>query len=77
MDTDEKNSFETICEQLGLSVSSAFKIFAKKVVRERRIPFDVSLDNFYSPSNIRYLEKVASEIDSGKASLSEHELIED
>ena len=44
------------------------------MVRERRIPFDVSLDPFYSESNMKYLEKVTSEIDSGKAKLSEHEL---
>ncbi len=49
-------------------------MFAKKVVREKRIPFDLSLDPFYSESNMKHLEKVTSEIDSGKAKLSEHEL---
>ena len=77
MDIDEKNSFESICEQLGLTVTTAFKMFAKKVIREQRIPFDVSIDPFYSPSNISYLEKVTSEIDSGKAKLVEHDLIEE
>lgn len=77
MDVDEKNSFESVCEQLGLTVTTAFKMFAKKVVRERRIPFEVSIDPFYSPSNIEYLEKVTSEIDSGKAKLVEHDLIEE
>ena len=77
MDIDEKNSFESICEQLGLTVTTAFKMFAKKVIREQRIPFDVSIDPFYSPSNISYLEKVTSEIDSGRAKLVEHDLIEE
>jgi hypothetical protein len=44
--------------------------------REKRIPFEVSIDPFYSDENISYLKKVTSEIDSGKAVLSEHELIE-
>ena len=77
MDTDEKKSFEDICEQLGLTITTAFKMFAKKVVREHRIPFDLSLDPFYSSSNIQYLEKTTKEIDSGKANLAEHELIEE
>lgn len=76
MDTEEKDTFEDICEQLGLTVSTAFKIFVKKVIREQRIPFDLSLDPFYSKPNIQYLEKVTQEIDSGKAVLSEHELVE-
>ena len=31
MDTDEKNSFEDVCDQLGLTITVAFKMFAKKV----------------------------------------------
>ena len=77
MESSEKNSFEEICDQLGLSITTAFKMFAKKVIREKRIPFDVTLDPFYSEGNIRHLEKVVSDIDSGKAKLVEHELIED
>ena len=76
MDTDEKNSFEDICEQLGLSITSAFKIFAKKVIREKRIPFDVSLNNFYSETNLNHINKVINEIESGSAKLIEHDLIE-
>ena len=34
--------------------TTAFTIFAKKVSREKRIPFDVSVDPFYSESNMRY-----------------------
>ena len=76
MDTDEKNSFEEVCDQLGLTITAAFKMFAKKVIRERRIPFDLTLDPFYSGTNLHYLEKITSEIDSGKAHLKEHKLAE-
>ncbi len=76
MDTDEKKSFEDICEQLGLTITTAFKMFAKKVIREHRIPFDLTLDPFYTDTNIHYLENVTKEIDSGKANLAEHELAE-
>ena len=45
---------------------------------ETKMPLIFSLDNdpFYSRSNLEYLEKVTSEIDSGVAKLEEHELIE-
>ena len=79
MDSEEKNSFEDVCEQLGLTVTSAFKMFAKKVIREKRIPFEVSLessDPFYSESNMRYLSKIANEVKNGTAKLVEHDLIE-
>ncbi len=76
MDADEKNSFENICEQLGISITAAFKMFTKKVIREKRIPFDLALDPFYSESNMQHLSKIVSEIDSGKAVLQEHDLIE-
>ncbi|MBQ6502514.1 MAG: type II toxin-antitoxin system RelB/DinJ family antitoxin [Flexilinea sp.] len=76
MDSDVKRSMEQACAELGLSMSAAFNIFARKVGREKRIPFDVSVDPFYSESNIRYLEKKWQDIKEGKAHFTEHELIE-
>lgn len=77
MDEELKKNMEEICKDLGLSMTTAFTIFAKKMTREKRIPFDVSVDPFYSESNITYLKKVIDDIESGKAVLAEHELIED
>lgn len=77
IDTEDKISLEQLCDNLGLSLSTAFKIFAKKMIREQRIPFDVSLDNFYSENNLKYLERVITDIESGSANLAEHQLIED
>lgn len=39
MDEETKTAFEKFCEEIGLSVSAAFNIYAKTVVREQRIPF--------------------------------------
>lgn len=77
MDEELKKSMEETCKDLGLSMTTAFTIFAKKMTREKRIPFDVSVDPFYSESNTAYLKKVVEDIESGKAVLAEHELIED
>lgn len=77
LDSDVKRRMEQACSDMGLSMSAAFTIFAKKAGRERRIPFEVSADPFYSESNIRYLEDIARDIREGKAHFEEHELIED
>ena len=72
-----KKSMEQACSELGLSMSAAFTVFAKKVGREKRIPFEVSVDPFYSDSNIRYLEQKMADYKAGKIKLAEHELIEE
>ncbi len=77
MDEELKKNMEETCKDLGLSMTTAFTIFAKKMTREKRMPFDVSVDPFYSESNMTYLKKVIDDIDSGKAVLVERELIED
>ena len=77
LDYDVKKSMEQACADMGLSMSAAFTIFAKTVGRERRIPFEVSADPFYSAANIRYLERKMEDYKAGRLQVAEHELIED
>lgn len=77
MDEEDKKGMEEVCKELGLSMTTAFTLLAKKMRRERRIPFEVSIDPFYSDANISYLQQVTSEVDSGRAKLAEHPLQED
>lgn len=76
MDEELKKSMEETCAEMGLSMTTAFTIFAKKVSREKRIPFEISADPFFSENNMKYLEKVISDIETGQANLVEHDLIE-
>lgn len=76
VDDDVKKNAERTLDDIGLSMSAAINIFLKKVAREKRIPFELSADPFYSESNIKYLEKIVNDIKSGKANFSEHDLIE-
>ena len=75
LDADVKKSMEQACSDMGLSMSAAFTIFAKKVGRERRIPFEVSADPFYSEENIAELERRIADMKAGR-NTHEHELIE-
>ncbi len=66
IDETTKKQMEQICNELGITMSTAFNMFAKKVIREKRIPFEISIDPFYSESNMKYLEKVIKDIETGK-----------
>lgn len=44
IDTELKKNVEEIFSALGLTTSAAFNIFAKAVVRQKGIPFDLSLN---------------------------------
>ena len=77
LDADVKKSMEKACADMGLSMSAAFTIFAKKVGRERRIPFEVSADPFWSEANIRHLEEIVRDVREGRARFAEDALIED
>lgn len=74
MDTELKKGMESVCRDMGLSMTTAFTMFAVKVNREKRIPFEVCVDPFYSASNMAHLSRVTAEIDSGRAAPVEHEL---
>ena len=76
MDTDLKRGMEEICRELGISLSTAFTIYARKVTREKRIPFDLAIDPFYSPANLDRLAQVREDVDAGR-NMSLHDLIED
>ena len=70
MDPELKRSMEQVCQELGLSMSTAFK----KMAREHRIPFEVSADPFYSPANLAHLRRGIAALNAGHG--TEHELIE-
>ena len=69
-----KTCFEQICADIGLSVNAALNIFVKRVVRDGKIPFELSADRFYSESNMRHLRASAAAARAGR--VKEHELIE-
>ena len=73
LDATVKKDMEQVCAELGLSMSAAFTIFAKKVGSERRIPFEVSADPFYSESNMAHLRRGIAALNAGKG--REHEIL--
>lgn len=44
MDANLKKQFEAFCADMGMTMTTAVNIFARKAVRENRIPFEISGD---------------------------------
>ena len=41
MEENLKTQFEDLCDSFGMNMNTAFNVFARAVVRERRIPFEI------------------------------------
>lgn len=74
MDEKLKKQAEILFEDMGLNMTTAITMFAKAVVRQNKIPFEISADPFYSEENQRHLQKAIADLEGGKGQI--HELIE-
>jgi DNA-damage-inducible protein J len=76
IDADLKKELDSILREMGMNITTAFTIFAKKVARERRIPFEITApDPFYSEENMKILKSRIADMDAG-SNVAAHELIE-
>ncbi|MCL2701732.1 MAG: type II toxin-antitoxin system RelB/DinJ family antitoxin [Phycisphaerae bacterium] len=68
MDSEVKSQFDEFCAQVGMNTTVAFNMFARAVLRERRLPFEVTTesDPFYSESNLAHLRRGVAALNSGK-----------
>ena len=67
MDDDVKQNAEQTLNEIGLSMSTAINIFLKTVVRENRVPFELSADPFYGKENTEELKRRAENVRTGKS----------
>ena len=76
IDEKTKKEMEVICSELGITVSTALNIFIKKMTREKRIPFEVSIDPFYSESNMKAIEESIQQLKENKVVVKTMEELE-
>lgn len=74
MDENLKKQVEILFDEMGLNMTTAITMFAKAVVRQNKIPFEIAADPFYSESNQMHLRKAIADLEAGKGQV--HELIE-
>lgn len=41
MDENLKRQFDELCNEFGMTATTAFNVFARAVVREKKIPFEI------------------------------------
>jgi DNA-damage-inducible protein J len=68
IDKELKEQAESLFSELGMNTTTAFNIFVRQAVRQRKIPFEISADSdpFYSESNMKWLKESIKEIEEGK-----------
>ena len=74
LDSEVKEQVQQVFNHLGMDMTTAINIFLKAVAREKRIPFELSADPFYSASNMAHLRRGVAAMNAGKG--VEHELID-
>ena len=77
IDDELKSRADSIFEELGLSMTTAFTMFIRQTIRQGGIPFEITTrtDPFYSAENMRVLHESIKKAKEGK--LTVHELIEE
>lgn len=77
-DDKMKKELDELCDELGMNLTTFFTIYAKKALRERGIPFEISAkkDPFYSESNMRRIRESEEQIRQGKVVIKTMEELE-
>ena len=68
LEDNMKKEPDSMCEEMGMSLTTFFTIYAKKALRDRKIPFELSapVDPFYSESNQKRIALAAEQIAKGQ-----------
>ncbi|MCM1050269.1 MAG: type II toxin-antitoxin system RelB/DinJ family antitoxin [Clostridiales bacterium] len=77
-DDEMKKELDEMCNEMGMNLTTFFMIYARKALRDRKIPFDITapLDPFYSESNMEYLRKAEKQVQNGQVVVKTMEELE-
>ena len=78
-DSDLKMQFEAFCADMGMTMTTAFNIFARKVVREYRIPFEIGGDvpNIETVEAIQEVKRMKANPNLGKTYSNVDQMMEE
>ena len=63
-----KRELDEMCSEMGMNLTTFFMVYAKRALRDRKIPFDITApaDAFYTKANLEQIKKAADQVKSGK-----------
>ena len=78
MDDEMKRELDEMCDAMGMNISTFYMLYTKRVLRDRRIPFDIEapIDPFYSECNMQQLRTSEEQISEGKVVVKSLEELE-
>ncbi len=76
MDENLKKQFDYLCNELGMNMTTAFNIFAKTMVRQQGMPFEIAL-SIPNPETLAAIDDVNHGRNLSKSFHSVAELMED
>ncbi len=67
-DDEMKKQLDEMCSEMGMNLTTFFMVYAKKALRDRRIPFDITapIDPFYSENNMAQIRKADEQVRAGR-----------
>ena len=73
-----KKELDQMCDEMGMNLTTFFMVYAKKALRERRIPFEIAApaDPFYSKENQEQLQRAKAQVKDGKVVVKTMEKLE-
>lgn len=74
LDEAVKQRMEAACKEMGITMTNAFSAYAVKVGNEKRIPFELAVDPFYSDENMMRLRKSIAQMEATGGTVHEVEL---
>ena len=79
LDNETKKEFNEFCEEIGINMTTALNMFIKKVIREQRIPFELSLNkpNLETLQALQESEDILNGVKKVKSYHSVEELFKD
>ena len=69
IERDLKERADSLFHEMGMSMATAFQIFVRQTLRQGKIPFEISVDDydpFYSENNLKVLDRSIQEANEGK-----------
>jgi DNA-damage-inducible protein J len=77
-DDDMKKELDKMVDDMGMNITTFFMIYAKRALRDRKIPFEVTApeDPFFSDSNMKRLQESEQQFRDGKVVVKTMEELE-
>jgi len=65
VDEQDKQWFDSFCNDMGMTISTAINMFIKAVQRDEKIPFELARDPFYTDADWRRIDRAIWEEEHG------------